>query len=107
MPMKPPTACTRCGRLYCTDHKRPAWQKRVPTPRIRGRKLQRERKRLFTEQLWCVHCLKEGKCTLPMIRDHIVPLAEGGEDVYENTQPLCQVHSDAKTQQEALRGMRR
>ena len=38
------------------------------------------------------------------IRDHIVPLMEGGTDVPENIQPLCQACSDRKTQAEAQRG---
>jgi 5-methylcytosine-specific restriction protein A len=41
------------------------------------------------------------------IRDHIVPLAEGGLDAESNIQALCQACSDAKTETEARRGMSR
>jgi 5-methylcytosine-specific restriction protein A len=41
------------------------------------------------------------------VRDHVVPLAEGGLDAEVNTQALCQTCSDAKTQDEARRGMQR
>ena len=45
--------------------------------------------------------------TVATIRDHVVPLAEGGEDDEENVQPLCQDCSDAKTREESKRGQRR
>lgn len=45
-----------------------------------------------------------GRDSVAVIRDHVVPLAEGGPDVRENTQPLCQACSDAKTAREAKRG---
>jgi 5-methylcytosine-specific restriction protein A len=52
--------------------------------------------------------MQEGRRTLATIRDHIVPLAEGGaEGTEENEQPLCRAHSDAKTAEEAKRGARR
>ena len=41
------------------------------------------------------------------IRDHIVPLAEGGRDTDDNTQALCEACSDTKTAAESQRGMRR
>jgi 5-methylcytosine-specific restriction endonuclease McrA len=44
---------------------------------------------------------------LATIRDHIVPLAEGGQDIESNVQPLCQTCSDIKTQAEAARGRHR
>lgn len=42
-----------------------------------------------------------------MVRDHILPLEEGGLDIESNTQPLCHDCNKAKTETEAKRGMRR
>jgi 5-methylcytosine-specific restriction protein A len=76
-----------------------------PEPaRVRGRALQQARAALFAAAPWCVHCLRLGLRTRATIRDHRVPLAEGGADGDENVQGLCQACSDAKTQDEARRG---
>ena len=104
MPMAAPRPCRICHQPGCTTHKRQAWTRRTPTVRIRGRRLQ-----VLRQDLWARN---KGVCTQcgqaihldHMVRDHIVPLAEGGEDIEANTQPLCQSCSDAKTQQEAIRG---
>jgi 5-methylcytosine-specific restriction protein A len=45
--------------------------------------------------------------TIATIRDHVIPLAEGGRDDESNVQPLCQACSDAKSQRESKRGQRR
>jgi 5-methylcytosine-specific restriction endonuclease McrA len=42
-----------------------------------------------------------------MIRDHIVSLKEGGQDIEENTQALCFRCNKAKTEEESTRGIRR
>lgn len=78
-----------------------------PLPRIRGRALQRIRARLFTRKPWCVLCPKRGTRNLATIRDHIIPLAEGGRDDETNEQGLCQTCSDLKTREESARGVRR
>jgi 5-methylcytosine-specific restriction enzyme A len=75
--------------------------------RVRGAKLQEMRRRLFRRQPLCVQCLEEGLETIATIRDHIIPLAEGGRDDETNEQALCQTHSDLKTQAEAQRGRAR
>ena len=62
------------------------------------------RQELFVKQPLCVLCEQQGRVTLATIRDHIIPLAEGGADNYVNSQALCQGCSDAKTRQEAQRG---
>lgn len=96
-------ALTHDGR--CEKHKREAWVGNNAEKRVfKGRKLQRERKRLFSESPLCAECLKVGRVTVATIRDHIKPLAEGGLDVEENTQGLCQMCSDIKTAGEAKRG---
>ena len=89
----------------CQAHQRVPWQSEAP--RIRGRRLQRLRACLFAERPLCVKCEAIGHVTIATIRDHIVPLAEGGRDDEANVQPLCQACSDAKTQQESARGARR
>ena len=57
--------------------------------RIRGRRLQVLRKRLFQEQPLCVECKKHGRVRLSQERDHIIAIEDGGEDTEENTQGLC------------------
>lgn len=75
--------------------------------RLRGRKLQRARQALFAEEPLCRPCRKAGRLVVATIRDHIIPIAEGGTDEPENTQPLCQGCSDVKTRAEAERGRQR
>lgn len=65
------------------------------------------RARLFARQPWCILCLQSGRYTRPTIRDHVIPLFEGGPDDDTNDQALCQTCSDLKTQEEARRGVRR
>ena len=65
------------------------------------------RRALLMEHPLCVLCRQMGRRTFAVIRDHVVPLAEGGIDYSSNTQALCQDCSDAKTQAEALRGRQR
>jgi 5-methylcytosine-specific restriction protein A len=111
MAMAPPRTCPhpKCGKPNCQVHVRPAWRSRTRplVPRIRGRALQLLRARLFARSPWCVECLKQGKHTRPTIRDHVIPLAEGGRDDASNEQALCGDCSDRKTAEEAQRGMNR
>jgi 5-methylcytosine-specific restriction protein A len=113
MPGKPLKPCsypgcrelTNTGR--CERHKPKPWSNNNESKRVfKGRKLQKIREILFNEQPLCVECLKVDRVTPATIRDHIVPLAEGGQDIPENTQPLCQACSDAKTKEESKRGRR-
>jgi 5-methylcytosine-specific restriction protein A len=62
------------------------------------------RARLFARQPWCVACLTVGRQTKATIRDHIVPLGEGGRDDETNEQALCRECSDVKTARESQRG---
>jgi len=100
-----------CGAIVpagrCELHARPAWHHAAPTARVRGRRLQRMRSALFAEQPLCVACRAEGRTTVATIRDHIVPLEEGGADIESNCQALCQEHSDIKTARESARGRAR
>jgi 5-methylcytosine-specific restriction protein A len=113
MAMAPPRPCPfpKCGQIACTNpaHQPTAWRPRDGTvvKRIRGRELQRRRARLFARERWCVVCAQDGKRTLATIRDHIIPLAEGGTEDEDNEQPLCLDCSDRKTEDESRRGVQR
>lgn len=72
-----------------------------------GRKLQAARAELFSRQPLCVHCLPKGIVKPATQRDHIVALTEGGEDVPENTQALCEDCHEAKSLAERLRAQAR
>jgi 5-methylcytosine-specific restriction protein A len=79
-----------------------------PTVRIRGRELQRRRALLFAQYPMCVLCPKRrGTHNRATIRDHIVPLAEGGTEDETNIQAICLECSDLKTAEESRRGVRR
>jgi 5-methylcytosine-specific restriction protein A len=93
MPMAPPRACAVCGRPGCQAHRGPR------LARVRGRRLQQLRYQLARTQPFCVRCRVE----VATIRDHIVPLWEGGPDVEANTQALCVECHNAKTADEARR----
>ena len=80
---------------------------RRPVKRLRGRRLQEERAALFAREPLCRRCRELGRVSAATIRDHIVPLAEGGRDEDSNVQPLCQGCSDLKTREESQRGQRR
>lgn len=69
--------------------------------------MQKQRERLFREQPLCVRCLALGLTVLATIRDHIIPLAEGGTDNDDNVQPLCKPCHDVKTAEESKRGKER
>lgn len=103
MPLAPPRICGTCGQPGCTVHRRVAWQPAQPVTRIRGRRLQRLRYDLFRDHPFCALC----HTTVATIRDHIVPLAEGGQDIEANVQALCQACSDIKSAAEAKRGIAR
>lgn len=97
-----PTAAPKFS-LFKTERK--PWQGNSDSKRkITGRALQREREMLFKLEPLCRECAKHGRVTIASIRDHIINLAEGGEDTRENTQPLCRPCSDVKTAEEAKRG---
>lgn len=105
MPLAPPRPCAVCGRLACAAHRRQPWRKvaQAPPARVRGRRLQALRAELFRAHPFCQYCQTQ----VATIRDHILPLAEGGRDEAPNIQALCQACSDTKTQAEAARGVRR
>jgi 5-methylcytosine-specific restriction protein A len=69
--------------------------------------LQQLRRALFQQQPFCVLCRAAGRFVLAEVRDHIVPLTEGGTDAPENVQSLCSSCHQAKTQIESRRGRSR
>lgn len=101
-----------CKRLVpsgrCDEHggATGGWKGLSPR-RIRGRALQALRADLFRREPLCRVCQAEGRDTTATIRDHIVPLTEGGTEDATNIQPLCQSCSDRKTATESQRGRAR
>lgn len=107
MPSAPPRACATCGKPNCTAHKRQPWQHARPVRRVLlGVPLQRARLDLYVAAHGCCAACHRLIPFESMIRDHVRPLAEGGQDVVDNTQALCETCHDQKTQQEAARGAR-
>ena len=111
MPTKPLHYCNQPGchettrERYCEKHKPlHEWHKTTSYKRTTGRKLQRQRAQLFAEQPLCVECVRQGRVSVATIRDHIIPLGEGGSDTDDNIQGLCRECSDRKTAEESRRG---
>jgi 5-methylcytosine-specific restriction enzyme A len=75
--------------------------------RLRGRALQRARAALFAQEPLCRQCREHGRVTIATIRDHVVPLAQGGTDAPENLAPICAACHQAKTAAETRRGQER
>lgn len=71
---------------------------------MRGRALQRARSELIALDPYCAECKRNGLVRFGRIRDHIIPLAEGGHDAPENTQLLCDTCNEVKSKREAARG---
>jgi 5-methylcytosine-specific restriction enzyme A len=113
MPTSPLRPCAQPGcpvlvsKGRCPAHARPAWTSTNPVARITGRRLQQMRQRLFAKHPLCQLCEAQGRIALAVIRDHRVPLAEGGTDDESNEQALCQSCSDTKTAAESQRGRTR
>lgn len=108
MPMSAARPCVTCGQVACKAHVREVWRSphRPPPTRVRGRKLQKLRKQLYQREQNCRVC---GVFLLPhqMIRDHVIPLIDGGADDSSNEQAICESCHALKTQKEALRGRSR
>lgn len=114
LPRKPCTypgcsALTDGKTSRCAKHPRAQWQGNATAQgkRITGSRLQKARAELFARAPLCAQCEREGRTALAVIRDHVVPLSEGGEDMDGNTQGLCQECSDRKSTAERMRGIAR
>ena len=116
MPGRPLRQCTYpgCSELTggkvarCEKHPYPVWEKKgVQVKRMTGNPLREARKRLFRTDPLCVMCATQTppRVTLATQRDHIVPLQEGGLDVPENTQGLCDDCHEIKSKAERERGL--
>lgn len=70
---------------------------KTATERVRGRKLQRIRDRLFRANPLCVMCTARGMDTVAVELDHVVALANGGTNEESNYQCLCAVCHAEKT----------
>jgi 5-methylcytosine-specific restriction protein A len=55
----------------------------------------------------CQPCQLDGRVTLAVEVDHIVPQAEGGDDGESNLQAICGDCHEVKTRAEAARGVSR
>jgi len=104
-----PRGVARCAACTETRDQAHGWHSRQghQVTRLRGRALQKARQHLFRAEALCRLCRANGRYKPATVRDHIVPLAEGGTDDDANIQPLCRDCSDAKTRQEQQRGRRR
>lgn len=76
----------------------------TPTKRITGRRLQARREALFQRAPLCAECRRQGRVTPATVRDHVIPLAEGGPDDESNEQGLCEACHAVKSAAEARRG---
>ena len=65
--------------------------------RITGRTLQTLRARLLYDEPLCVHCTDQGRLSLAVEVDHIIPLYKGGSNDQDNLQGLCVECHKAKT----------
>lgn len=103
MPTRAPSVCPTCRGLGCRGHHPRRWGLNNTGGRIGGSKAQALRAKLLKRNPWCAQCLKSNRWVLAAIRDHIIPLAEGGTEEPSNTQALCVTCHNAKSQAEAQR----
>ncbi|WP_156662752.1 HNH endonuclease signature motif containing protein [Mycobacterium sp. 1274761.0] len=106
MPSAAPRICARCRKAF-TGRRcpcRPAWEGTKPRA-SRGARGQRLRAAKLNANPRC----QWPGCRRPAVTvDHIVPLAEGGDEwAWENLQSLCHPCHDRKTRAEAQRGKTR
>ncbi len=103
MPMMTPNACHRTGcpnmglpgRLYCTEHRTPAWKSEEKSLRRGGRRWRVARRWYLGKHPMC----EWPECQEPAVEvDHVVALALGGRELREeNMQALCHGHHVVKT----------
>lgn len=74
-----------------------SWSRESRHQRGYGRAHDRMRALLMRTVVLCEECARQGRTTLGIIADHIVPLAKGGTGERDNYQLLCKACSDAKT----------
>lgn len=106
MPQRPLRPCCHKGcrelhrnaNSYCDQHQEDAkaWARPSKTheDRLRGRKAQARRLRLWTQNPCCAMCGRLTDWPHGFEADHKVPLSQGGRDDDSNLQILC-VHNAA------------
>ena len=73
-----------------------------------GRPWRRKREAVMVRDKYrCQPCQLDGRVTLAVEVDHIVPQAEGGDDRESNLQAICGDCHEVKTRAEAARGVSR
>lgn len=71
----------------------------APDKRVRGRPgMQMRKRRLTRTNGLCERCLEQGMARQATIVNHKLALADGGDDVDENTENLCAAHDREATQ---------
>jgi len=92
---KPAENGTHHSALYCADCGR--WVKWNPKPKdaneppdVNNEKWRKKWRKKLNGELVCFWCgIKESETRMSFHIDHVLPREKGGQDVFENTQPLC------------------
>lgn len=111
---KSPVACNRPGChgtvvdgkcSYCGP-RRSSYEDRRGSAASRGydREWQRLRLMVLRREPLCRMCAQWGVIMPATDVDHIIPKREGGQDTFENLQPLCHSHHSQKTATEKTGG---
>jgi len=92
--------CSICG----TVRKSSSWankeydrQRGTPAQRGYGANWRKLRRMVLADSPLCVECKRNGLVVVATEVDHIVPKARGGDDSFENLQPMCQTCHRRKT----------
>ncbi len=95
MPIRPKPRCSTCGRLGCTEHKRPPWVARGERREARPERTsyaETKRRREVVAQFMAEHgitlpngdviarCPQCHQMKARFVADHVVPLAVGGSE---------------------------
>lgn len=92
--------CSECGVKRSSNWEKQRKQKSA-SQRGYGATWRRLRAMVLADSPFCAECLREGKYRSATVVDHIKPKAWGGDDSFENLQPLCTAHHKQKTQMES------
>ena len=91
----------------CPDHERKPWVKTQEQPdRLRGRKAVARRRRVLERDNFTCYICGGIRLENDLVADHVKPLAEGGADTMGNLRCCCTDCHNAKSQEEARRGIR-
>jgi len=112
MPSAAPKPCIQCGALVrdgtsrCPTHKVKAWARREGEPQGRGgRPWRRLRAAVLARDAGlCQPCQRNRLVTLASEVDHIVSLADGGDDAMGNLESICGSCHRLKTARESAAG---